>query len=306
MAEGTPIIIKKKKGHGGHGHHGGSWKVAYADFVTAMMAFFMVMWIMGLSDSSKAQVSGYFNDPSGFMKSMPRSNNILNIRTGPPRMSDNTNRGTGTHGPKDGEAGANEAEELQKVAGEVNKAVGQQALSDVQVKFMLEHLEATLTDEGLRIEMMESAGNVFFETGSAAIRPQARKLIETIGRIIVRSGRKVVLEGHTDARPYSGKGYDNWNLSTDRALSLCRALRGSGVTEKQFMMVRGMAATNLRNPKNPLDPTNRRVSILLPYGERLNPGQYTPKEQAKQEITGPQVQTHIGPKSINLRQMGVR
>ena len=87
MHDGTPIIVKKKKGHGGHAHHGGSWKVAYADFVTAMMAFFMVMWIMGLSEETRAQIQGYFNDPMGFMRNMPRSRNVINLQGAPPKPS---------------------------------------------------------------------------------------------------------------------------------------------------------------------------------------------------------------------------
>lgn len=293
MAEGTPIIIKKKKGHGGHGHHGGSWKVAYADFVTAMMAFFMVMWIMGLSDQSKAQVQGYFNDPSGFMRSMPRSHNIINLKTAPPKRGESG--GNGGHGEAEGK-------EMQSVAGDVKKELEKAFAKDPTAKAMIKNIEESMTDEGLRIEFVESAGTVFFESGSFAFRKEALPIIRTVGRVLHDSKRKIVLEGHTDARPYSGHGYDNWNLSTDRALAMYRGLMGAGVPEIQFTMVRGLAATQLKTPGDPLNPVNRRVTILLPFGEKLRTDGFPKDEirEAKAEAH-PKGRVNLAPREVFLR-----
>lgn len=249
-----PIIIKKKKGHGGHGHHGGSWKVAYADFVTAMMAFFMVMWIMGLSDESKAQIQGYFNDPMGFNKTLPRSKSVISIK-GVPAMRPGTSR------EPDGKRYAKDEKELRRIAtslrGELDKEKGIQKL--------LKQVEIIVTREGLKIEFVESSHMAFFQSGSSVLRPEAREMVRAIAPVLAKTGRDMMVEGHTDAKPYPGQGYTNWDLSSDRALSLRRALSEGGVTYQQFRAVRGLADTDPRVPKDPFAAANRRVSILLPW-----------------------------------------
>src|SRR5688572_5122276 len=144
MHDGTPIIIKKKKSHGGHAHHGGSWKVAYADFVTAMMAFFMVMWIMGLSEENRTIIAGYFNDPGAFMKTPPVSRNIMPLkgqeapRPGQSKMKENS--------------AINTENKERKLQSEIKKAIE----GEVDLKVMLENIDMALTEEGLRIEFVES------------------------------------------------------------------------------------------------------------------------------------------------------
>lgn len=302
MSEGTPIIIKKKKGHGGHGHHGGSWKVAYADFVTAMMAFFMVMWIMGLSDQTKAQVSGYFNDPAGFMKSMPRSKTVIPIKGAPPKKSDNQDGGKGASGG--GGDPAKDGKEMRALAKDINNELSKVFTSDREGQALLQHIETTMTDEGLRIELLESAGQVFFGIGSAEILPKAKVVIDSIGKIILKSGRKVVLEGHTDARKYSGTGYDNWDLSTDRASALRRELSRCGLQEDHFVEVRGFAATRLRDQADPLNPVNRRVTILLPYNQRVDDlkplNQPEVESSPKDETKIKEASVGVAPKAIDL------
>lgn len=253
MHEGTPIIIKKKKSHGGHAHHGGSWKVAYADFVTAMMAFFMVMWIMGLSEDTRTVIAGYFNDPMGFMKNPPISKSVITL--------------PGQQAPKPGNTRSTATEPFKtedkerKLQNEIKKALE----GEVELKVLLENMEMSLTQEGLRIEFVESAGAVFFESGQATIRPQAMKLIQRVAPILAQSGRIMSLEGHTDAVPYPSKSYDNWDLSWDRANSFRHALMENGVKPRQIRDVRALADTKLKQPDRPAAFSNRRVTLLLPF-----------------------------------------
>ncbi|MBI1757139.1 MAG: OmpA family protein [Fimbriimonas ginsengisoli] len=264
MNEGTPVIIKRKKGHEGQAHHGGSWKVAYADFVTAMMAFFMVMWIMGLSDQTRAQIQGYFNDPIGFMKNMPRSKSIINLQGPPPKPSPTPS----IQQPKI---------EEEKRLRELQKELDKQIEADPNLGSLMKQVEMTVTQEGLQIELVENTGAVFFESGSAVIRPLAQRLIAQIAPVLAKSGRKMVIEGHTDASPYPSTSYTNWDLSADRANALRRALEADGVGESQVMQVRGYAATKLKKPEDPLHFSNRRVTVLLPFRDVNEPVVDLPK-----------------------------
>lgn len=272
--DGTPVIIKKKKGHGEHAHHGGSWKVAYADFVTAMMAFFMVMWIMGLSDETKAQVQGYFNDPMGFSKTQPLSKNIINFKGMPPPKA-GVDKQVGNTSERFADESELEATEKQ-VSAVVQKAE--------ELKGLFKNIETDITEEGLRIEFVESAGSVFFESGGITIRPQAMKAVQAIAGVLAHSGRRLIIEGHTDARPYAGTGYDNWDLSTDRAASMRRALTACGVPTKQIYQVRGYADTKLRVPEEPYSFANRRVTILLPFKQLTDQVDDLPKDAFKKEV----------------------
>lgn len=249
-----------------------------------MMAFFMVMWIMGLSDSSKAQVSGYFNDPAGFMKNMPRSKSIINAFQGPPPKSRRT-RDMDIANVKQME----DTKDLKQLKSQISQALNGEGGDGNGKKLTVDpfgdlekQVEVTLTREGLRIELVENAGAVFFETGSASIRPKAHELIMRMGLVIANSGRHVFVEGHTDARRYQGNGYDNWDLSGDRANALRRVLMESGVTQQQIQKVTGYADRKLKVPSDPLHYSNRRVSILLPY-ESVEGKVITPKEQAHLE-----------------------
>lgn len=273
MSDGTPIIIKKKK-HGGHGgHHGGSWKVAYADFVTAMMAFFMVMWIMGLSDKDRTIVQGYFNDPFGFASAKPSSRSVialpglqnsklarLNHDVASPRQSD--------------------VNQLQKLKQTIESKIS----ADKSLKGILRDVAITVTKDGLRIELIEATDAAFFQLGKATLNPVALGLIHHLGPLISQSDRRVVLEGHTDSHPYPSSTYNNWDLSCDRANALRRALQTDGVGEKQFEAVRGLADTELRIPSKPLDPRNRRVSILLPFRTASEDSPNLPKDELKSEL----------------------
>jgi chemotaxis protein MotB len=258
MADSTPIIVKKKRPHGGHGHHGGSWKVAYADFVTAMMAFFMVMWIMGLSEETRTIIQGYFNDPLGFAKNEPRSRSVIKIPgfQNPKKVSGvPQEQGRSDRQRKEAEARA--------LAGKLVAAMRQ--TTDPELLHLLKNVEIRLTQDGLQVQFLESAGDAFFEIGSAHIKPAARRLIGLIGPVLAHSRKLMYIDGHTDARPLRGPAYSNWDLSGDRALAFRRALARTGVGERQVISVRGFADTRLRKRDDPYHYSNRRVSLLIPY-----------------------------------------
>jgi chemotaxis protein MotB len=274
MAHDQPvIIIKKKKAHG-HGHHGGSWKVAYADFVTAMMAFFMVMWILGLSDDSKSQISGYFNDPFGYSKSSPLVRNIVKF-PGVPVTSGRVEKQTADLKKQDQKAIATVQTALEKKIRQAlleGKTGSGASAVPGSLKALLEHIDVTVTDEGLRIEFLEDHGAVFFDSGSAVLRREAIVVLKELAPILEASGRVLTIEGHTDARPYgSGAGYDNWDLSQDRANAMRRALVGGGLDIAQIGEVTGFADKRPKIPTEPLNPLNRRVSILLPVAKNEDP-----------------------------------
>jgi chemotaxis protein MotB len=281
MADNQVIIVKKKAAHG-HGHHGGSWKVAYADFVTAMMAFFMVMWIMGLSEENKNIIQGYFNDPLGFNKTVPRSNAIVDLKMKP--------NSTGRSGRSDGK-GSHDIKSVGDNAGElakIEKAAKQLLESDPELaKALKEHIDFRLTEEGLRLEFKEAATPVFFESGSAVLRKEGLKLIQKIGPFLAQKGCKIIVEGHTDSVGYGSKAsYSNWELSQDRAGAMRRALIGSGVNYGQFQGVMGYAETKPLYPDT-RDPRNRRVSVLVPKEttkEILGGGENEPKKELMPEV----------------------
>ncbi|MBX3111332.1 MAG: OmpA family protein [Fimbriimonadaceae bacterium] len=256
MQDGTPIIIKKVKKHG-HGHHGGAWKVAYADFVTAMMAFFMVMWILGMSEDQKRVIASYFRDPVGVYEGS--SNNPPNL------MDDNPPVTAGAAGSPTFDANA---EHERKEGEKVKKEVEEKIQKDENLKPLLQTGAVTVdqTAEGVQIELIENEtnGEVFFQLGSAEIRPKARELFNTLAPVLAQMNRKMFIDGHTDARPMAG-GMDNYDLSSARANAVRRLLQLGGVKEGQILEVRGKADKEPRVPDDPYHFSNRRVSIVMPY-----------------------------------------
>jgi len=230
------IIIKKRPLHGGH--HGGAWKVAYADFVTAMMALFIVLWMMNASKQVQEAVGGYFKDPRGTAKVV----------------------GTNKNGA--GDYVAMKKEDMQKLKEELLQAIHhldpQNTLKD--------RIEITITQEGLRIELMESAKGTFFELGSDKPTPALVELLQVLSQELGKLPNKISIEGHTDSKPYSGaRMYDNWDLSSGRANEARRMMQGEGVRSDQVSQVRGFADQRLRLPQQPEDPSNRRISLIVQY-----------------------------------------
>ncbi len=261
-AGNTPVIVIKKikKGHGGH--HGGAWKVAYADFVTAMMAFFLVMWIVGLSKPVKESVAAYFHDPAGFMKTM-------NKGKAPPSTSALDGSSIGRPGPifaKSGDEQKHKEEEIELKFKSVQDAIEKDLKKNPEFSGLKDSIQVHLTNEGLRIELMEKTSSMFFDSGKADLKPRTERLIKLISKELVKLNNPIIIEGHTDSHKLNGPdGYSNWELSTDRANTARRAMESSGIKDKNVLAVRGYADKKLLNPTNPMHFSNRRVSILVAY-----------------------------------------
>jgi chemotaxis protein MotB len=248
-AMGQPIIvIKKKGGHGGH--HGGAWKVAYADFVTAMMSLFIVLWLMGSSEKVKKAVAGYFNDPRGTAS-----------------MLGTTMSGTGET------VTAVAADNMQKLKEKLEEEI--KARKDL--KKLSRQIEITITPEGLRIELLEDTNGTFFEIGSAKLSASGQELLSLLAGELKTLPNSLLIEGHTDSTQYSGDtSYGNWELSADRANAARRLLQEDGVRSDQVTQVRGYADQLPRAQHDPSDPSNRRVSILVKNQDGSIPGLKNP------------------------------
>jgi chemotaxis protein MotB len=237
MADEQPIIIKKKGGHGGH--HGGAWKVAYADFVTAMMALFIVLWLMNSSKPVQEAVGGYFRDPHG--------------------VAQKTGTALGGAGET---APVVKKEDMAKLKEDLLKAMEQLVDFDKLKK----QIEMTVTPEGLKIELMEDPNGTFFENGKAQPTPIMQKLLKVLSGEVGKLPNPVSIEGHTDSKPFSdSQTYGNWELSTDRANAARRLMQNSGLRPDQVVQVRGYADQNLRKPLQPQDASNRRVTLIIQY-----------------------------------------
>jgi chemotaxis protein MotB len=236
------IIIKKKGGHGG-GHHGGAWKVAYADFVTAMMALFIVLWLMNTSKQIQEAVGGYFKDPMGTSKYAGMgTSKLLGADIG----------GEGLL------SGSKSLEELkQKLESAVSKMPHFETLS--------KQIEMKVTENGLRIELIETEKGTFFDVGSPSANGDCKELLTVLAGEIGKIPNNLSIEGHTDSRPYPGQGYSNWELSVDRANNARRIMMEGGLHPGQVSQVRGYAEQQLRKPDSPQDPANRRISLIVEY-----------------------------------------
>jgi len=257
---GEIIIIKKKAAH--HGHHGGAWKVAYADFVTAMMALFIVLWLMNSSKQVRDAVGGYFKDPKATSKFVGTSKNGANIIVTTIKQQD-----------------------LEKLKEDLLKSIHHLDPLDK----LKNQIEITITPEGLRIDLMESAKGTFFELGSAQPTPALVDLLKLLAQQLGQLPNHISIEGHTDSAPYSGKrAYDNWDLSTDRANEARRLMQAEGIHPGQISQVRGFADQRLRLPQKPMDPSNRRISMIVQY-QVLDESEVAPKiDTAHTQITAGQ------------------
>jgi chemotaxis protein MotB len=234
-----PIIIIKKKAHHG-GHHGGAWKVAYADFVTAMMALFIVLWLLNTSQKTKEAISGYFRDPLGHGKQVGAQT-----------------KGGATSDP----AVIKTTEQMKDLQKKLEAAVKTIPNFDK----MKANIEMKLTDEGLKIELLENSKGIFFESGKPEPSEVGKRVLIALSKEIGRIPNRVSIEGHTDATPYGSDAYSNWNLSSDRANQARKLMENDGLASNQVSQIRGFADQALRNPNNPTDPANRRVSLIVQY-----------------------------------------
>jgi chemotaxis protein MotB len=250
-AEHAVILIRRKRA--AHGHHGGAWKVAYADFVTAMMAFFLVMWLASQDSRIRTAVAGYFQEPG--LLPHQTSNSLLGGGRGGVD-------GSGMPALERQPSGVGEGEQRALAAAAEN--IRKQLSGVAGMGSLRDQVQLAVTAEGLRVELIEKSGSSFFGSGSADLLGESRQILHVIAEEIGKLNNDVVIEGHTDSRPYAvGDSYGNWELSTDRGNAARRVMEAQGLRSGQVRAVRGLADTDLRYREQPLDPRNRRVSIVV-------------------------------------------
>ncbi len=250
-------VIRKKGRHGGH--HGGAWKVAYADFVTAMMALFIVLWIVGQNKAVRDAVAAYFKDPTGVQKGAP------SILKGGAGVGGSAAPLPPPGGPSRDEAGGKEKADraaLEAAAASLREKIHR----EVHLASLEDRIKIELVEEGLRIQLLETAQGVFFDVGSATVKPATRDILAIIAQELRRLPNQMAVEGHTDSRPYIGApNYTNWELSADRANAARRTMEVEGLRPTQVAQVVGFADRHLANLADPLDAANRRISIIVRF-----------------------------------------
>jgi chemotaxis protein MotB len=250
-------IVKKKQAHAAH--HGGSWKVAYADFVTAMMAFFLVMWIISMDQSTRELIQNYFNDPASAANSPA---GISKLAAGGKNAV--ANGSVGVLSGKIWGWALREAQEEKFTR--VGDTIQHKIARRPELARLRKHVRVTVSQAGLTIELTEATNSLFFESGSDRLSAPARGLLTIVARELGQLANPVVIEGHTDAVPYSAAAeYTNWELSADRANTARRVMQAAGLRTGQVTEVRGYGDSKPRDDMNPKSAINRRVSILVQY-----------------------------------------
>ncbi|HEX4843942.1 MAG TPA: flagellar motor protein MotB [Limnobacter sp.] len=272
--EERPIIVVKKIKKGGHGHHGGAWKIAYADFVTAMMAFFLLMWLLGsTSEGDLKGISDYFNSPlkvalmggdgSGTATSVIDAGGTdLARQVGQIKSGSNSDRNTNYNtSNKTAAFEQAEASRLLELKGEIEGLID---ASDLMKQFKNQIL-LDITPEGLRIQIVDERSRPMFDSGSAVLKDYMRDILRTITKVLLEVPNKLTLSGHTDATPYSSgvKGYSNWELSADRANASRREMTAAGMPDAKMLRVVGLASSVSLDEKDPYAAVNRRIAIVV-------------------------------------------
>ncbi|MDA5193446.1 flagellar motor protein MotB [Govanella unica] len=284
--EKRPIIIKRVKKGGGR-HHSSAWKVAYADFTTAMMAFFMLLWLLNVTtEEQRSGIADYFAPTSASSSSTSGSGGVLggtalatdgSMNSGavlmtmpkPSQVTDGSATGKGDEASM--EKTDKESEWQKAMSERENQAFAEleaqlrQAIQDVpELASMTDHIVVDITDDGMRIQVIDKDNRAMFKNGTSDLYGYARTMLQQIANRLVRTPNRITVTGHTDSQPAAGPaGYSNWELSSDRANSARRVLRSSGISEDRFSAVRGKAATEPLLPDQPNRPENRRITILL-------------------------------------------
>jgi len=280
--DGSIVIKKIKKGE--HGHHGGAWKVAYADFVTAMMAFFLLLWLLSATtDDQKKGISEYFTPASvslssggagGLLGGLALSPGasasasssapvIVTIASPPPPQPTKVVEET-KGADKEKEAQERfKAQQEQVAFNDAQEALKRAIEEDPEIRDLKNQIIIDMTPEGMRIQLTDKDGGSMFAAGSAQVTPKTRKLLATVAKVMEKLPNKVSIAGHTDASPFNRQGYTNWELSSDRANSSRRVLTENGVIQERMARVIGKAATEPLNEEDPLKPENRRITIVL-------------------------------------------
>lgn len=271
--ENVKIIVKRVNKHGG-GHHGGAWKIAYADFVTAMMAFFLLMWLLGSTTKADLQgISEYFKTPlkvamqggsgAGASDSVLKGGgNDMTKKQGQIRKADNIE---GKKRPDlktaKEEVAKAEAQKLRELKRRIEDAIeASKTLQQFKKQLLLD-----ITTEGLRIQVVDEQNRPMFASSKAELQPYARQILHEIGQLLNDVPNKISLSGHTDAAPYPDgeRSYSNWELSADRANASRRELVAGGLNEQKLLRVVGLSSAVAFDKANPLNPINRRISIII-------------------------------------------
>ncbi|MBT4934237.1 MAG: flagellar motor protein MotB [Rhodospirillaceae bacterium] len=303
MADQQPIIIKKVYKSGG-GHGGGAWKIAYADFVTAMMAFFLLMWLLNSVTQEQLEGIGNYFAPSTASTSTSGSGDVLAGKTigeegvseqdasrpsvvvdlPPPKIG-----AADIKDIEDGEASAQQLEELQKQQEEAQFDKAEDALNEAiqaapQLKQLAESLMIDNTPEGLRIQLVDQEGLAMFPSGGSDMYLHAQKVLELVAQVILEMPQNIAISGHTDAVPFvRNDGFSNWELSADRANNARRVLKGLGVDENRVARVVGRADTEPLMPDDPKNARNRRLSIVLLRGTGIQPVPQQTQESTQEQ-----------------------
>jgi len=269
-----PIIIKRVK-KGGHAAHGGAWKIAYADFVTAMMAFFLLMWLLGsTSEGDKKGISDYFQSPLKVAMQggagAGASNSVINGGGNDlTQAAGQSKRGEGSDTTAKKSAGdkrkqdraQKDAQSLAALAAKIASTLS----NNPKMAEFSSQIKLEITPDGLQIQIVDDQKRPMFDIGSATVKPYMHDILREIGVTLSDVDNKISVDGHTDQTPYgnAGRGYSNWELSADRANATRRELIAAGMPEAKLARVVGMASSLLAEPENPLSPSNRRISILV-------------------------------------------
>ena len=293
LEDGKPTIIIKKVEEDGHGgHHGGAWKVAYADFVTAMMAFFLLLWLLGATtETQRKGIADYFDASLTVSQNNSGANGVLGGKTiaqpgsqtsasatydptensipAQPEPKDDEEqfaRSPDTADPSQADVEAEMRKQDEKRFAETEQALKQAITNDPTLSDLANNIVIDRTPEGLRVQLLDQANYSMFDSGSPTMGPRTRQLVGLVARAVAGLPNKLSVRGHTDARPFTNGIGDNWRLSSDRALSTRAALIEGGLDGARIANVVGLADTQPFIAKDPLDPRNRRLSILLLYG----------------------------------------
>jgi chemotaxis protein MotB len=291
-----PIIIKRVK-KGGHSSHGGAWKIAYADFVTAMMAFFLLMWLLGsTSEGDKKGLSDYFQSPLKVAMQggagAGASNSVLNgggndmtQTAGQAKRGDGSDRTAKLQSGDQAKAqrAARDAQKLSELSAKISAMIS----SSPKLAEYSKQIQLSMTPDGLQIQIVDDQKRPMFDSGSAIVKPYMHDILQEIGAMLVDVDNKVSLDGHTDQTPYGAgtRGYSNWELSADRANASRREIVAAGMPDDKIARVMGLASSVLLDQENPRSPTNRRISITVMTRE------------AEERLLGPRHEAQSSPPS---------
>lgn len=267
-----PIIVKRIK-KGGHGHHGGAWKIAYADFVTAMMAFFLLMWLLGSTTKGDMEgIANFFKTPLKVAmqggSGAGESNSILQGGGQDlTRRDGQVKRGEATPDKKVYDlksARAMVEQEEQQRLQQLKQKIEQTITANPLLRKYKDQLLLDITTEGLRIQIVDEKNRPMFPGGSAELQPYTRDILDVLGLVLNDVPNRIGLSGHTDSTPYmTASGYSNWELSADRANASRRELVRGGMSDDKVLRVVGLGAAVHLDRKDPFNPINRRISILV-------------------------------------------